>query len=462
LATPVKIGVIGAGSATFSVDLVRDVCLREGLAGSRIVLMDVDADRVDLMHRFATRYAAEVGADLSFGATSDREEAMAEADFVVNAVQVGGHALVERLRAFAEEHGYYRGIGLHDWLQVRMTLSVARDMERLCPNAWLLQVASPLPEACTAVSRRTRTKVCGLSRGHSGYGEIARVLGLDPSLVRARSAGINRCAFLTHFEHEGHDAYPLIDKWIRDEAEDRWRDHQPRHDENQMSRAAAEQYRTLGLMPVGDTARDGGWWFHTDLRTKKRWYGELGGLDSEFGWGRHLAGLDKRLLRIVAATNDPDARLTELYAPRPSDEQHVPLIDALVNDERAELQVNVPNRGAIEGVPDDVVVEVSALCSRRGVEPVHVGRLPELVVLSALAPRILRLERTISLALEPDRRMLLALVLNDHRTRSWDDALAFTRRAMALPEFAEMAREMKQREMADDERKTERAKEARA
>ena len=56
----VRIGVIGAGSAQFSLGLVRDLCLTESLAGSQVVFMDVDADRLDLVGNLAARYAREV------------------------------------------------------------------------------------------------------------------------------------------------------------------------------------------------------------------------------------------------------------------------------------------------------------------------------------------------------------------------------------------------------------------
>jgi len=438
----IKLGVIGAGSATFSLGLIKDICLRESLAGSLVVLMDVDRERAEVMHRFAERYAGELGADVEFAATIEREAALRDADFVINTAQVGGHPGVERIRRFCDQRGYYRGLGIYRCLQVRMMVSVARDMERICPNAWLIQASNPLPEGCTAMTRETDIKVCGLCHGHYGYRGIATVLGLDPDKVRAQAVGLNHLIYLTHFEYDGRDAYPLIDEWIETKSEAYWRDYHPRYHENQMSRAAIEQYRLLGLMPVGDTPRRGGWWFHTDLETKKRWYGELGGFDSEIGWGQYLEGLEKKVERIHAAANDPSARLTELFPPQRTGEQHFPLIDALVNDNRVELQVNVPNRGAIEGIPDDVVVEVPALCSRRGIQPYHVGRLPELVMLNSIWPRILHVERIVSLSLRPDRRMLLYTILDDHRTRSWDDAVAFCRDILASPELREMASEM--------------------
>ena len=440
----IKLGVIGAGSATFSVGLVRDVCLAKSLAGSHVTLMDVDRERVEIMHRFAQRYAKELGAEVTFECTTDRERALAEADYVINTAQVGGHSQVEQLRAWQQEQGYYRGMWMHRIIQVRMMVSVARDMERLCPKAWLIQASNPVFEGCTAMTRATGVKVCGICHGHYHYREVARRIGLDPDKVKAQAVGFNHEIWLTHFEYEGRDAYHLIDEWVAKESEKLYADYHPSYGDNQMSRAAVELYKLTGLFPIGDTPRRGGWWFHTDPATKQRWYGEpLGGFDSELGWGIYLKELEEEVGRIHRAVADGTAKLTEVFRPRPTGEQHFPLIDALENDNEAELQVNVPNRGAIEGVPDDVVVEVPAKCSIRGIQPLHVGRLPEAVMLTHLYPRLLEAERLVSLALRPDERVLMSFVLDDHRTKSWEQAARFVREALARPEFAEVAAEMK-------------------
>ncbi|UCC68062.1 MAG: alpha-glucosidase/alpha-galactosidase, partial [Armatimonadota bacterium] len=326
---------------------------------------------------------------------------------------------------------------------------VARDMERLCPDAWLIQAGNPVFEGCTAMTRETAIRVCGICHGHFGYREVAEVIGLDPDKVSAQAVGFNHCIWLTHFEHEGRDALPLIDEWIATKSEGYWRDHHPRFWDNQMSRAAAEIYKLGGLFPIGDTTRRGGWWFHTDLAAKRKWYGEeLGGFDSEIGWAQYLRGLDEEVARIHAAVADPSQKLTDLFPPEPTGEQHFPLIDALVNDNRVELQVNVPNQGAIEGVPNDVVVEVPAMCSARGIQPYHIGKLPDHLMITVLRPRLLEAERLISLATRPDGRMLMATILEDHRTKSWEHAVAFYRSILARPEFEDIAAEMQQRGIA--------------
>ena len=80
----IRLVVIGAGSAQFSMDLVRDLCLTESLRGSTVAFVDLDPDRLAMVHTLATRYAAELGADLRFEQTAERAAALAGADVVIN------------------------------------------------------------------------------------------------------------------------------------------------------------------------------------------------------------------------------------------------------------------------------------------------------------------------------------------------------------------------------------------
>lgn len=84
---------------------------------------------------------------------------MTGAHFAINTAQVGGHGRTEAQRILAEEHGYYRGVRLHDFGQMDFMLEVARDVERICPEAWLIQSSNPVFEGCTHMTRETGAKV---------------------------------------------------------------------------------------------------------------------------------------------------------------------------------------------------------------------------------------------------------------------------------------------------------------
>ena len=437
----IKLGIIGAGSAVFSLGLVRDLCATEEFYGSTVSLMDIDEGRLNNIHKLATRYVDELKIDLKFEKTLSREAALKEADFVINTALVGGHDHQETQRLAGEKHGYYRGAPGRNYSQLRFILSVAKDIEKICPDAWLIQSSNPVFDGCTLMTRETNTKIVGLCHGHYGYRSIANVLGLDLAHVECQAVGFNHIIYMTHFLYKGEDAYPLIDEWIETKAEEYWRTHKLGHNA-QMSPAAVHQYKMVGLFPIGDTPRRGGWWYHIDLETKKRWYGEIGGFDSEIGWEQYLDGLAKRVEHIMKVANDTSISVTEEFPPNRSREQHLGIIEGLTLNKEGKFQVNIPNNGLIKDIPDDVVVEVPAIVNKTGIRGIQVGKLPKNLLMQVLWPRMLEMEKNIELAMSSDKRLLLGMILNDHRTQSLEQAEAVMEEILSLPFNREMAKNM--------------------
>ncbi len=445
----IKIGVIGAGSATFSLGLVKDICLTASLDGSHVSFMDIDQERLEVVHKLATRYAAELGSRLTFDSTLDREAALDGADFVINTAAVKGHYHARALREMTAKHGYYYGgVSAGPFYQFQLMLDVARDMERICPDAWLIQSGNPVFEGCTLMTRETGIQVCGLCHGHYGVYELAAVTGAaqmdkvwaGEQRITWEAPGFNHNIWLTHFYVDGQDAYPKVDEWIATKGEEYWRTHvATRTHDAQLSRGAVHQYHMYGLFPIGDTVRRGGWWYHTDLATKKRWFGEpWGGPDTELARPVHVEGLEKRLAEMARLIQDPKARVTEVFGSKPTREQQVPIIDGLVNNHEGYFQVNVPNRGALPGIPEDVVVEVPALVNAKGIQPVQVEPLPNKLFLEHILPDWLHMERQLEAFKTGDRSMLLWNVLDSHQTRTYDQALAVLEDIMNFEGHEEM------------------------
>lgn len=443
----VQIAIIGAGSAVFSGDLVRDLCGTKSLWNSTIVLMDVNKDRLNMVHTFATRYSKETKAELLFKKTTDRRKALEGADYVICTVKVGGYEPMEAERKIAERHGFYRGIGdrvsdyyggIGAYHQLKFLLDLAREMEKICPDSWLIETANPVFEGTTLIARETKTKTVGVCHGHFAYKAIANALGLDPKNVEVQMAGFNHCIWMTQFLHNRKDAYPLLDLWIKNSAEGYWKSERylkglPWTVE-QLSPAAVDMYRMYGLFPIGDTLRSASpWWYHSDLKTKKRYFGPTGGFDSEIGWKTYLNQLEKWLRKMKTLTSKPKASLTKAYASAPSGEQHIPLIDALENDKKATLYLNIPNKGAIPNLPDDVTVEIPTTTSAKGIQRTHTGKLPERLTLHVMIPRMLMMEKILQAFLNRDRKSLLLTILNDPRARSYENCKALLDELLAQP-----------------------------
>lgn len=450
--TATKIAVIGAGSAVFAAEFIHSICLTPGLSGSKISLMDVNVEGLNTVYNLGKRFAAESKADIGFEKTTDREEALKDAGFVINTALVGGHEQQETVREIGENHGYYRGIDsqefnmvsdyytISNYNQLKFFLDVARDIERICPDAWLIQCANPVFEGTTLLTRHSKIKVVGLCHDHLLYQNIAEILGIDPKEVTCRAVGFNHWIWMTDFHYKGEDASHLIDEWIETKAEVYWKSRNLDYWETDMSPAAVDMYKMYGLFPVGDTVRSGSWKYHINLETKKKWYGPTGGWDSEIGFARYLDSLKENTNAVLELSQDPSVSLMGAL-PRPAERWIVPIvpfIDSVVNDKGNMAQVNVPNKGTIHGIPDDVVVEVPAFVDKRGIRTVHVGKLPRRLMTYVLIPRMLRMEWALEAFLTGDKEILVEILLRDPRTRSEEQARAVLEEILMLPFNEEM------------------------
>jgi alpha-galactosidase len=108
--------------------------------------MDIDEERLNTISALGTRYTQQLGASLTFDKTTNRQASLQGADFVVNTVYVLGHVVEASMRRLAaDKYGYYHTGGQFGaYHQLRLMLDVAQDVERICPQAWLIQSGNPI------------------------------------------------------------------------------------------------------------------------------------------------------------------------------------------------------------------------------------------------------------------------------------------------------------------------------
>ncbi len=423
---PIKVSIFGAGSVVFSLGLVKDLCLTKGLHDTLVSFMDIDKEKLEVIHKLAEKYAVDLGANLTFESTTDREASLADADFAINTATITHNEyFMKRRRELADTHGYFYGAtGMPEYHNIQLMLDVARDMERLCPEAWILLAGNPVFDGTTAVTRETSINVCGLCHGHYGYRQIASAIGLDPDQVTWQAPGLNHNIWLTDFFYDGEDMYPTLDTWIRNNIELYWKEKEKDGGISaQMSPSAIHQYRMYGLMPIGDTPRRGGWWYHTDLETRSRWFGSGGGGDTPEGRDKILKRKEEKYKQMREAAFDLKTRPINMFGDKQTSEQHIPIMDGLVNDNEGQFQVNVPNNGALTGIPDDVAVELPAVVNRKGIQPLRVPPLPNKIMLECIYPDWLRMERGLEALESGDKSMMLFQVLESHQTKTYDQAM---------------------------------------
>ena len=477
----VKISIIGAGSAIFSLRLVGDICRSSELRNSLVSLMDIDEKRLWSIYTLAKRYAEELGAKVEFERTTDIERSIDGADFVINTALVGGHEQMEIVRKVGERYGYYRGIDAQEfnfvsdyytfsnYNQLKFFLNVAKLVEKLSPSAWLLQTANPVFEGTNLIYRLVDVKVVGLCHGFHDVFVIMRTLGLDEKEIDWQIAGFNHAIWLTRFRKDGEDLYPLIDEWIEKKSAD-WK---PKHPfDVQMSPTAIDMYRFYGRFPVGDTVRNGSWKYNRDLKTKMKWFGEpWGGPDSEIGWEWYHNRVSEiaTIMQKVAEylERDPKMKLLSeetksfvlesmekhdgignfvndvfrMFDPeKMSGEQHVPFMESIVGGKKHRLFLNIPNEPrVIDGLPKDVIVEVPVLVDEDGIHPEKIEPpIPKRILKFYLIPRMMRMELSYEAFTTGDRRILEEVLMRDPRTTSHEQVVKVLDAILSLPFNADM------------------------
>ncbi len=473
-----RIGIVGAGSAVFSLRIVSDLIKAGAFSGSEVVLMDIDDERLKSVKTLAERLVSELGVNMKFKETKNLDETIKGSDFVINTALVGGHAYLEKVRRIGEKHGYYRGIEAQEFNMVSdyytMTnfnqldyfVHIARKVVELSPNAWLLQAANPVFEGTTLITRMVpEVNVVGFCHGYHGVDHIAETLGLEKEKIEWQVAGFNHAIWLNKFLYDGKDGYPLIEKW-RDEHSSEWKPRTPFDD--YVSPMAFEMLRIYGMMPIGDTVRNSSWRYHRDLETKKKWYGEpWGGADSELGWKWYQESLQKivELEKLIAKLVQETPPLVKVFtkdglkkivgegAPeeivegiaqiidpdRMSGEQHVPFMMAITGVKPERLVINIPNNGTIKEIPDDVVVEIPAIVDKEGIHPEKIDPpLTPMVIRAYLYPRMTRMELAVRAYMERNIDYIKEILYRDPRTKSDEQVESVLGEILALPENERM------------------------
>lgn len=444
-----KIAIVGAGSRSFGPSTIRDILLSEPLCSGdpTLVLMDRVEERAQQSLDYARHVAERLGRSSGMLATSRLEEALDGAAFVVKAIEVDRFHYwsqdfhVPRHYGFRQVFGENGGPGslFHALRNMGPTVEIARAMERLCPNALLLSFTNPEHKLCEAVSRLTAVQVFGLCHGvFGGLAEAAFILGMKPEDIEAGACGINHFTFFQYLRdrNTGEDLYPRLREL---EAQGDWL-----CDWHEIGLARI-LLRRFGLWPSPGANHYGEYirWADEFVASELQFfYDPADGHPWETGqvpeFVYSLSGDKTSRPWRKPQEPEPDPRDAPL---RPSGELAVPIMEAVNCGLRRELAaVNVPNRGAIPNLPDDMVVEVPAMADADGVRACRMQPLPEAIA------AMLRLQGSINKLLveafaERSKAKLLQAILLEPTVHSYRNAVAMMEEMLrlqkdVLPELA--------------------------
>lgn len=312
-----KISIIGAGSAIFSLNLIKDICINENLKDCSVSLMDVNEEKLEVIYNLCTRYIEEMDANITVSKTMDRRESLQGADFVLNVALDFGHERYKQGIKVAYDHGYRFGGSLHvlhdeaffiNFHQLRLMESILCDVLEICPEAYYIMVANPVQAGVTYLQRKYKNaKIIGMCHGYNGVYHIADIMGLEREHVSFEVSGVNHFIWLTSFRYKGEDAYPILDKWLEEHYEDTCKNLGESHE---FGPKGVDLYRRYGLFPIGDTANPGGgawgWEYHTDGETEKAF------IENPYNWYQIYFGVcEKTIADIKKVVDDRSIKVSE-------------------------------------------------------------------------------------------------------------------------------------------------------
>ena len=420
-----KISIIGAGSAIFSLNLIKDLCINKNLNGSELALMDVNAERLEAIYGLCLRYLEETGHDLKVTKTLDRRECINGADFVINVALDYGHARLREGWDIAYKNGYRFGGSLHivhdeafwvNFYQLRLMESIVQDILEICPKAYLVMVANPVLAGVTYLKRKYPSlKLVGMCHGYNGVNTLSKTIGLDMKDVTYEVCGVNHFIWLTKYFYKGENAFPILNKWIEEKSEEHFAN--LKEVSSGEGRKAIDLYKRFGVFPIGDTCTPGGgswgWWYHTDGQ-EQAW-----GEDSWKWYEGYFKSCISNIELIKNAVDDKSKKVTEVFSDISSNEPMIPLIEALACDAEQKIIVNVQNDGGyVPGIPSDFEVEIPALVSKKGIQGIHTDGLPKPLMSYLWRDRIASVEMELQAFITGDRNYLISLIMMDPWTKS--------------------------------------------
>ncbi len=424
-----KIAFIGAGSLGFTRNLVRDILTFPLLEDATLTLMDIDAERLDFAYKSVRRIVEMGNYPAKVEATMDRIEALRDADVVLVTILVGGTDVWRYDIEIPEKYGVDINIGdtrgpsgiFRALRTIPVMLDIARDMERYCPDAYMLNYTNPMAMLCRALQRETHIRLTGLCHSVQGTAMmLARWIGAPIEEITYTCAGINHMAWYLKFEWNGEDAYPLIRKAITEN---------PEIYNEEIVRNEMFLHLDYYVTESSGHNSEYNWWFRKrpDLIEKYCTHGT--------GWnpGEH-AYILKRYREREDTWREEAKKWFASDTPISLERGHeyaAYIINALQGGEPFQFNGNVPNTGLITNLPENACVEVPVWASRKGFEAVHVGPLPpQCAALTDLSAQIE--EMAVEAALTGDPRLVYHAIVYDPLTAA----------VLSLAEIKQMVNEM--------------------
>lgn len=375
-----KIAFIGAGSTIFMKNIVGDALHFESLKAATFALMDIDARRLEESEVVARKLVATMGAGATVETTTDQRRALAGADFVVTAFQIGGYKPstvidfdIPRQYGLRQTIADTLGVGgiMRGLRTVPHLWRVAQDMAELCPDALMLQYVNPMAINTWALAERyPHVSQVGLCHSvQNTVEEFANDLDLPKDEIRYRVAGVNHVAFFLEVTHQGRDLYPMLREGYRSGRIPK----PPLHHARCPNKVRYEVMEHLGYFCTESSEH---------FAEYVPWFIKDGRADLIETFGIPLDEYPKRCEEQMAdwASQATAYRSATEIEIEKSHEFAAEMMNAMVTDTPYVAYGNLPNRGQAPQLPIGAAVETPCLVDGNGVQPTVVNDIPPQLV----------------------------------------------------------------------------------
>ncbi|MBL0666713.1 6-phospho-beta-glucosidase [Aeromonas jandaei] len=369
-----KIVVIGAGSS-YTPELIEGLIQRQHeLPLRELWLVDIDDghEKMEIIAALTRRMLAKAGLGVRVETRLDREEALRGADYVCSQFRAG--CLEARIsdERISLKYGLIgqetNGLGgfANACRTIPIALQIAADMERLCPDAWLLNFTNPSGMVTEAVLRHSKIKAVGLCNVPviMQKGVATLLESHDEQEFIMQVAGLNHFIFVRQIQHQGKDKLGEVIARLA-------QGHDPLVPRNIPPFAWPKDLLTnLGMIPCAYLR----YYYMSDDILKQ----ELGEASGEGTRGEVVKAIEQQLFDLY---RNPDLaekpKALEGRGGQYYSEAACELMSAIHNDKRIIMHVNTRNNGAINGLPDQCAVEISSLITKSGPLPLNVAPFPQ-------------------------------------------------------------------------------------
>jgi 6-phospho-beta-glucosidase len=383
-----KLAIVGGGGVRAPLFVQSALRRANKLGLTEIALMDTDAGQLELIGALCTELAARAGGAVRVSTTTDIDAAFDGVSHVVTTVRPGGSEGRVTDERIAQAHGVLGqettgACGFAMALRsIPSILAYARRLREISPKAWLFNFTNPAGLVSQALSDAGIDRCVGICDSANGaQNAIARRLGLEPGAVEADLFGLNHLSFTRHALVDGIDRLPEALADDRFLATTSLRVFEPR------------VVRRLGMW-INEYLY---YYYYLDQALAEIGNGPSRGeevLELNRGLVAELRAINGNPQRALDAYFDYERRRSGSYmqhashgevaepAPHADDGEGyagvaLSLMEALEGGAPIRTGLNVVNRGAIDGLDDSDVVEVSCIVDRDGIRPVPVGAMPE-------------------------------------------------------------------------------------